>query len=400
MGYHRYNWLKNRLFEGLSEEELDLVLKWVKEKSFSEGEVILREGELGKELHLIQEGQVEVLKLDAAEHRDYRINILQAGTVFGEMAFFGKNVRKATIRALSPTKTFEIFMGEIEVNHPEIALKILNNFAHHFAARLEETNQNAVLAAKKVLIKEHKLNEMSRLSLQIFIVLLLYQCTVSSFSYFTDLKAHNAFFFLEMPLILAISYFCYLLIKRSGAPLSTYGLTLHNWKKSVFESLLVSFALMILLIGVKWVAIHTLPSYADMPLFGLSVKRLGANPPTGMFGWWGSSKLTAVQLLSRASLILYILSTPLQEFIFRGVLLTSLQKTLHGRNRTRLAILISTLLFAAVHEPLFWLFPIAVFLPGLLWGWLFARHRTLIGVSISHLLLGFWAFYIIGFPYQ
>ena len=399
MGYHHYNWLKNKLFEGLSEEELELVLKWVKEKSFSEGEVILQEGDQGKEIYLIQAGQVEVLKLDAAEHRDYRINILQAGTVFGEMVFFGKTVRKASIRALSPTKTFELAMGEIEVNHPEIALKILNNFAHHFAARLEETNQNAVLAAKKVVLREHKLNEMSRLSLQIFIVLLLYQCTVSSFSYFTDLKAHNAFFFLEMPLIVIISYFSYLLIKRSGAPLSTYGLTLHNWKKSVFESLLVSFALMIVLIGVKWIAIHTLPAYANMPLFGLSVKRLGASPTTGLFSWW-NPKLTMPQILSRVSLFLYILSTPLQEFIFRGVLLTSLQKTLHGRNRTRLAILISTLLFAAVHEPLFWLFPIAVFIPGLIWGWLFARHRTLIGVSISHLLLGFWAFYVIGFPYQ
>lgn len=398
MEHHLHNWRKNRLFEGLSDDELALLKKLVKEKKYSDHEFILREGESGEVLYLLEEGQVEVLKKDIVGHHDYRINLLQAGSIFGEMVFFGKKIRIASIRAISPTIVLEISMGAIQKHHPDIALKILNNFAHHFAARLEETNQHSVLAAKKLVQKEKKLNAMSRLSLQIFIVLLLYQCVVSTLVYFTNLVQQNAFFFLEMPLIIGIAIFCYRLIKKSDAPLSSYGLTLENWKKSVIESVLVSIVIMILLIGVKWLAIHLVPAYAKSPLFGLPVKNLGAKPATGFFSYLTTTR-TLPQILSELSLFLYLLSTPIQEFIVRGVLQTSLQKTLSGRNKTRMAILISNLIFAAMHEPLFWLFPIAVFLPGLVWGWLYARHHTLIGVSLSHLLLGFWAFYILDFPY-
>jgi hypothetical protein len=31
-----------------------------------------------------------------------------------------------------------------------------------------------------------------------------------------------------------------------------------------------------------------------------------------------------------------------------------------------------------------------VFVPGLFWGWLYLRHQTLVGVSVSHLLIGLW----------
>ena len=36
------------------------------------------------------------------------------------------------------------------------------------------------------------------------------------------------------------------------------------------------------------------------------------------------------------------------------------------------------------------------FLPGLFWGWLYARHGTLIGVSVSHILLGLWTVFVVG----
>ncbi|PON16315.1 hypothetical protein C2W62_19100 [Candidatus Entotheonella serta] len=41
-------------------------------------------------------------------------------------------------------------------------------------------------------------------------------------------------------------------------------------------------------------------------------------------------------------------------------------------------------------------FSVATFFFGLFWGWLYARHGTLIGPIISHALLGFWALYILG----
>ena len=36
---------------------------------------------------------------------------------------------------------------------------------------------------------------------------------------------------------------------------------------------------------------------------------------------------------------------------------------------------------------------VVAFLPGLFWGWLYSRHRTLVGVS--HMLVGVWALYFL-----
>ena len=33
---------------------------------------------------------------------------------------------------------------------------------------------------------------------------------------------------------------------------------------------------------------------------------------------------------------------------------------------------------------------VASFFGGLLWGWLYSRERTLIGPTLSHVLLGLW----------
>ena len=37
----------------------------------------------------------------------------------------------------------------------------------------------------------------------------------------------------------------------------------------------------------------------------------------------------------------------------------------------------------------------AAFAAGLFWGWLYARQRALAGVSVSHIVLGFWAFEVV-----
>jgi len=38
---------------------------------------------------------------------------------------------------------------------------------------------------------------------------------------------------------------------------------------------------------------------------------------------------------------------------------------------------------------------VIVFLPGLFWGWLYSRHNSLLGVSISHLLIGWSGLFLL-----
>lgn len=54
------------------------------------------------------------------------------------------------------------------------------------------------------------------------------------------------------------------------------------------------------------------------------------------------------------------------------------------------AILVSTLLFASIHSSWPSLTAMSYF-GALLWGWLFSRRPTLLGLTVSHVLLGIWA---------
>jgi membrane protease YdiL (CAAX protease family) len=96
--------------------------------------------------------------------------------------------------------------------------------------------------------------------------------------------------------------------------------------------------------------------------------------------------------------VVYGLHSPIQEFITRGVLQGSLQHFLVGKHIVTRSILISNALFAATHVHLFGgVMALVVFIPGLFWGWLYSRHPTILGVSISHILIGWWGLFVLSF---
>ena len=57
------------------------------------------------------------------------------------------------------------------------------------------------------------------------------------------------------------------------------------------------------------------------------------------------------------------------------------------------AIIVANLIFTISHFHISVLFGILSFLPGLLWGWLFAKYETLAGTILCHLIVGIWCIY-------
>jgi membrane protease YdiL (CAAX protease family) len=55
-------------------------------------------------------------------------------------------------------------------------------------------------------------------------------------------------------------------------------------------------------------------------------------------------------------------------------------------------------MFSVFHEHLGLAFSITGLLPGLFWGWMFSRQRTLVGVSISHAIIGTYALAFLNLP--
>jgi len=94
----------------------------------------------------------------------------------------------------------------------------------------------------------------------------------------------------------------------------------------------------------------------------------------------------------------YSVFAPVQEFIARGCFQSSFQNFLVGKYKTLTAIVISNLMFSMTHLHISISFALLAFIPGLFWGWQYARHKTLIGISISHIVIGLSASIFIGFP--
>jgi CRP/FNR family cyclic AMP-dependent transcriptional regulator len=65
---------------------------------YRDGHAIVRQGELGDCMYVIQEGQVEVICRKG--EKEFCLGVLGAGDFFGETALIEQEVRPATVRAL------------------------------------------------------------------------------------------------------------------------------------------------------------------------------------------------------------------------------------------------------------------------------------------------------------
>lgn len=101
-------------------------------------EFIFREGDLGTEMYIIQNGQVEILKRQANEE-ERPLAILGQGDFFGEMSILEDLPRTASARALSNCRLVEIngttFDSMLRKN-PEIAVRMMRKLSR----RLRETD--------------------------------------------------------------------------------------------------------------------------------------------------------------------------------------------------------------------------------------------------------------------
>jgi CRP-like cAMP-binding protein len=100
-------------------------------KVYRDGEVIVRQGESGDCMYVIQSGRAEVFQVKGG--REIRLAVLGKEDVFGEMAIFEKETRSATVRALGDARVLTIdkktFLRRIHED-PSLAFRILQKMSH------------------------------------------------------------------------------------------------------------------------------------------------------------------------------------------------------------------------------------------------------------------------------
>lgn len=106
---------------------------------YKEGDIIIKQGEVGNCLFVIQEGKVGVYH-ENNEKKEIKIAELGPSEFFGEMGLFDKDVRSATVRSLGESRILTIdkknFYKTIQKD-PSLAYRLLEKMSK----RLRETNK-------------------------------------------------------------------------------------------------------------------------------------------------------------------------------------------------------------------------------------------------------------------
>ena len=121
------------LFSKLSKAGLREVAGLADEIDFPEGKTLIREGERGREFFVLLDGRAEVRK------KGRRVDILEQGDFFGEIALVTKMPRTATITTESPVRALVItdrdFAGLLK-RSPEIGQGVVEALAERLAPEL------------------------------------------------------------------------------------------------------------------------------------------------------------------------------------------------------------------------------------------------------------------------
>lgn len=350
---------------GSLSDELQLFLERMDLKEYLDGEVIFYEGDSGDAFYLIDDGTIDIIK---DSEGSIVINRLATGDYFGELALFTSNPRSATARANGRTTLFRLSkqaFEEMNALFPEVMGTLLSKLYDQLKkAYLDLEKRNELLKAAN---KERV--ELGFIFIWTVVIVSLYAFVIRLFhGYSIQGGQGDALNFIVNRGIEAIGLFLIIgIIYKSKLPLSSFGVTFKGSKRAITESLLISLVAIGVLTVFKW---YLMDYNID---------------------WFGSTSFLISFSLVDWTYFTYILVVPLQEFVVRGVVQGSIDRLLVGRSRTFWAIIVTSLIFGAMHLHSSVALGFAAMFSGLLWGWMYARHRNLVGVSLSHFFISNWA---------
>jgi CRP-like cAMP-binding protein len=100
-------------------------------KTYEDGELIIRQGDVGDCMFVIQEGEVEVFV--EQDGKEVHLAVRGEGDFVGEMALFEREVRSANVRAKGKARVLTVdkknFLRRIHED-PSLAFRIVQNMSH------------------------------------------------------------------------------------------------------------------------------------------------------------------------------------------------------------------------------------------------------------------------------
>ena len=125
---------KVQLFESLNMLELEEIAEALKPETFRQGEVIIKEGEIGKKFYILKAGQASV----SSKAKGGDIFRFKEGTFFGERALLQDEPRNATITAASESVTCLTISRQAFETHLSSLKDLIDVYAQKLRQKKEE----------------------------------------------------------------------------------------------------------------------------------------------------------------------------------------------------------------------------------------------------------------------
>ncbi len=367
------------IFSRCGEADLASLAAHGRWEDFADGQDLVREGEAPHDLLVLASGRARVLKRgDSGEL--HAINQAGPGDSIGEMALFDRVPRSATVRAEGPVRCLVLPLAALVSGaeaRPSL-VPVLVDIGALVAERLRTSSAAAAAAADRALAEERTRAVMGRFTLLLMLAYTLYTWVLGTAIEVKQALGRSEF--VTVPAIVVCCAIMAVFVRVSGYPARFFGLTTVNARRHAVEGLLFTLPWMAAVLLLKWALVRWVPAMHGAPLLQMFAPPPPGLPANGFDPWLA---------------LAYVVFAPFQELIYRGGVQGPLAHFLSGRWRTPLAIVGANVIFSAAHLYVSPGLAVMAFVAGLFWGWLYARQGGLAGVSLSHVLLGFWAFEVV-----
>src|SRR5215218_5637498 len=128
------------LFESLSKEEIRVLVRQNSDVRLGKGETFYAPGKQGGKLFILKKGQMRLYRTEGG--REFTLEVVEAGTVFGEMAFTPHRLRESYARATEPSIIFAMERTAVErliEEKPQVGIRIISLLSerlHYYETRM------------------------------------------------------------------------------------------------------------------------------------------------------------------------------------------------------------------------------------------------------------------------
>jgi CRP/FNR family cyclic AMP-dependent transcriptional regulator len=149
------------LFQGLSDDDREVLAQRLTEKRFAAGEIVFSQGDKGSSMYIVRSGAVQIYLTGKDEGSPpsppVPLRDVRTGEYFGELSIFDDKPRSASVRAVVDTVLLELTRSELAehlVRSKDAAMTILTEMAE----RLRETNAMLSQRVARDVVKEFEEN--------------------------------------------------------------------------------------------------------------------------------------------------------------------------------------------------------------------------------------------------